>query len=73
MGRRQGEYVNVSNHAIDLADGRTVGAGERISNLDLSEPHNQAYVDQKVLVNPKDAASGPKGDESLNISEEGKG
>lgn len=41
----------VSTHPEDLADGRLVGPGQQIDNIDLDQPHNaRLVVDGRLVV-----------------------
>lgn len=39
-----------STHAEDLADGRVVGVGEEVDDVDMTEPHNQRLLNEGKLV-----------------------
>lgn len=44
------KYRVSSTHPEDLADGRVLGAGEQITDLDASDPHNKRLIDDGRLV-----------------------
>lgn len=44
------EYRVTSSHPEDLADGRVVGPGEVVSDVDISIPHNQRLLDDGAIV-----------------------
>lgn len=44
MSKGTGTVLCTSTHAIDLADGRTVGPGEVVEKVDTNDPHVRDLV-----------------------------
>jgi len=54
------EYRVVSDHPEDLADGRQVGPGEFVKNVDPDEPHNRRLIDDGRIIETKSAVKAGK-------------
>lgn len=44
-------------HPVDLADGRVLGMGDEVVDLDLTEPHNAALVESGALIEIEEKSS----------------
>jgi len=54
------EYRFVGRHAETLGDGRTVGPGDTVGDVDPNDPINQRLIEAGLLVQAG-AAAGPRG------------